>query len=80
MRAMNAETVLPPAPVHRNARGEGFAFPHLPTSGRCRALEGHLCVGNPAVMLCGRIYEERELEVRFGEVYVRYRAPTPFFI
>lgn len=35
---------------------------------------------SPALILYVRIYEERELEVRFGEAYVRYRERTPFFI
>ncbi|MBZ5654219.1 MAG: hypothetical protein LAO56_02955 [Acidobacteriia bacterium] len=34
----------------------------------------------PAWILYVRIYEERELEVRFGESYVRYKAQTPFFL
>jgi protein-S-isoprenylcysteine O-methyltransferase Ste14 len=34
----------------------------------------------PAWILYVRIYEERELEVRFGESYIRYKARTPFFL
>jgi protein-S-isoprenylcysteine O-methyltransferase Ste14 len=34
---------------------------------------------SPAWILYVRIYEERELEVRFGEPYLRYKARTPFF-
>lgn len=34
----------------------------------------------PAMILYVRVYEERELEVRFGEAYVRYRERTPFFV
>jgi protein-S-isoprenylcysteine O-methyltransferase Ste14 len=33
----------------------------------------------PAWILYVRIYEERELELRFGESYLRYKAQTPFF-
>ncbi|HVO64401.1 MAG TPA: methyltransferase [Terriglobales bacterium] len=33
----------------------------------------------PAWILFVRLYEERELEIRFGESYLRYRAQTPFF-
>ncbi len=33
---------------------------------------------NPVWMCFVRIYEERELEIRFGESYRRYRARTPF--
>ena len=33
----------------------------------------------PAWILFVRVYEERELEVRFGEPYLRYKAKTPFF-
>ena len=35
---------------------------------------------SPAMILYVRIYEERELEVRFGESYLRYKAKTPFFL
>ncbi|MBZ5680493.1 MAG: hypothetical protein LAO24_10340 [Acidobacteriia bacterium] len=34
---------------------------------------------SPAWILYVRLYEERELELRFGEPYLRYRAQTPFF-
>lgn len=34
----------------------------------------------PAWILYVLIYEERELEVRFGESYIRYRGHTPFFL
>ena len=34
---------------------------------------------SPAWILFVRIYEERELEIRFGESYLRYKAKTPFF-
>jgi protein-S-isoprenylcysteine O-methyltransferase Ste14 len=33
----------------------------------------------PAWILYIRLYEERELELRFGESYLRYKAQTPFF-
>ena len=33
----------------------------------------------PAWILYVRLYEERELEIRFGESYLRYKARTPFF-
>jgi hypothetical protein len=33
----------------------------------------------PAWILFVRLYEERELEIRFGESYLRYKAQTPFF-
>ena len=32
-----------------------------------------------AWILFVRLYEERELEIRFGESYLRYKAQTPFF-
>jgi protein-S-isoprenylcysteine O-methyltransferase Ste14 len=32
----------------------------------------------PAVVFFIRVYEERELEIRFGEAYRLYRASTPF--
>ncbi|HUM05723.1 MAG TPA: methyltransferase [Terriglobales bacterium] len=35
---------------------------------------------SPAWILYVRIYEERELEVRFGESYLLYKAKTPFFL
>jgi len=34
----------------------------------------------PAWILYVRIYEERELEVRFGESYLQYKSRTPFFL
>lgn len=33
----------------------------------------------PAWILFVRLYEERELEIRLGEAYLRYKARTPFF-
>ncbi|HTT19503.1 MAG TPA: hypothetical protein VMG82_11180 [Candidatus Sulfotelmatobacter sp.] len=33
----------------------------------------------PAWILLVRFYEERELEIRFGESYLQYKARTPFF-
>ena len=33
----------------------------------------------PAWILFVRIYEERELEIRFGESYLQYKRRTPFF-
>jgi protein-S-isoprenylcysteine O-methyltransferase Ste14 len=33
----------------------------------------------PAWILFVRFYEERELEIRFGEPYLQYKARTPFF-
>ena len=33
----------------------------------------------PAWILFVKIYEERELEIRFGESYLKYKAKTPFF-
>ena len=35
---------------------------------------------SPAWILYVKLYEERELEVRFGEPYLRYKARTPFFL
>jgi protein-S-isoprenylcysteine O-methyltransferase Ste14 len=35
---------------------------------------------SPAWILYVRIYEERELAVRFGESYLQYKAQTPFFL
>lgn len=35
---------------------------------------------SPALILYVRLYEERELEVRFGEAYLLYKARTPFFL
>ena len=37
-----------------------------------------LVVFTPAVLFFIRVYEERELEIRFGEAYRMYRAATPF--
>jgi protein-S-isoprenylcysteine O-methyltransferase Ste14 len=34
---------------------------------------------SPAWILFVLLYEERELEIRFGESYLRYKAKTPFF-
>jgi len=34
---------------------------------------------SPAWILYVRLYEERELELRFGESYLRYKAQTSFF-
>ena len=34
----------------------------------------------PAWVLFVKIYEERELEVRFGKSYLEYKARTPFFL
>jgi protein-S-isoprenylcysteine O-methyltransferase Ste14 len=33
----------------------------------------------PAWILFVRLYEERELEIRFGESYLHYKTQTPFF-
>jgi len=33
----------------------------------------------PAWILFVRLYEERELEIRFGQSYLQYKARTPFF-
>jgi protein-S-isoprenylcysteine O-methyltransferase Ste14 len=38
----------------------------------------HLALVTPALLFLVRVYEERELEIRFGEPYRRYRASTPF--
>ncbi len=38
----------------------------------------HLALFTPAVLFQVKVYEERELEIRFGEPYRRYRASTPF--
>jgi protein-S-isoprenylcysteine O-methyltransferase Ste14 len=38
----------------------------------------HLALLSPALLFFVRVYEERELEIRFGEAYRRYRASTPF--
>jgi protein-S-isoprenylcysteine O-methyltransferase Ste14 len=34
---------------------------------------------SPAWILYVRVYEERELELRFGEPYMRYKEQTAFF-
>jgi protein-S-isoprenylcysteine O-methyltransferase Ste14 len=36
-----------------------------------------LCLATPAWLAFLKIYEERELEIRFGESYLRYKARTP---
>ena len=38
----------------------------------------YLTLFAPAWMFAVKVYEERELEIRFGEPYRRYRASTPF--
>jgi protein-S-isoprenylcysteine O-methyltransferase Ste14 len=38
----------------------------------------HLALVTPALLFLVRVYEERELEIRFGEPYRRYRGSTPF--
>jgi protein-S-isoprenylcysteine O-methyltransferase Ste14 len=38
----------------------------------------HLALLTPARLFFVKAYEERELEIRFGEPYRRYRAATPF--
>jgi hydrogenase maturation protease len=50
MRVTNAETLLPPAPD----------FPHLPTSGRCRAPGGSFSPGRgaPVLLACGNPLRE----------------------
>jgi len=37
-----------------------------------------LALFTPALLIYLKVYEERELEIRFGEPYRRYRAATPF--
>ena len=37
-----------------------------------------LLLFTPAVLFFIKVFEERELEIRFGEAYRRYRASTPF--
>jgi len=34
----------------------------------------------PVIFLFLKVYEERELEIRFGEDYLKYKAGTPMFI
>ena len=36
-----------------------------------------LIVASPAILIFVRVYEERELEIRFGETYLAYKAKTP---
>lgn len=38
----------------------------------------HLALVTPAWLFLVKVYEERELEIRFGEPYRLYRAATPF--
>jgi len=38
----------------------------------------HLALVTPAWLFAVKVYEERELEIRFGEAYRLYRASTPF--
>jgi len=38
----------------------------------------HLALVTPAWLFLVKVYEERELEIRFGEPYRLYRASTPF--
>ncbi len=38
----------------------------------------HLALVTPTLLFVVKVYEERELEIRFGEPYRRYRAATPF--
>jgi protein-S-isoprenylcysteine O-methyltransferase Ste14 len=38
----------------------------------------HLALVTPAMLFLVKVYEERELEIRFGEPYRHYRASTPF--
>jgi len=38
----------------------------------------HLALVTPALLFFVRVFEERELEIRFGEAYRLYRAATPF--
>jgi len=35
---------------------------------------------SPVIFLFLKVYEERELEIRFGEAYLEYKARTPMFI
>jgi protein-S-isoprenylcysteine O-methyltransferase Ste14 len=41
-------------------------------------LAWHLALFTPTLLFYVKVYEERELEIRFGEPYRRYRASTPF--
>lgn len=36
-----------------------------------------LAVVSPAILVFLRVFEERELEIRFGEAYLKYKASTP---
>jgi protein-S-isoprenylcysteine O-methyltransferase Ste14 len=38
-----------------------------------------LAVVSPAFFVFVKVYEERELEVRFGEDYLEYKTRTPMF-
>jgi protein-S-isoprenylcysteine O-methyltransferase Ste14 len=38
----------------------------------------HLALVTPAWLFAVKVYEERELDIRFGEPYRRYRTSTPF--
>ena len=38
-----------------------------------------LIVFSPAILIFLRVYEERELEIRFGKTYLDYKAKTPMF-
>jgi protein-S-isoprenylcysteine O-methyltransferase Ste14 len=39
----------------------------------------HVALVTPVLLFYVKVYEERELEIRFGEAYRVYRASTPFF-
>jgi protein-S-isoprenylcysteine O-methyltransferase Ste14 len=39
-----------------------------------------VCWLGPAWVLFVRLFEERELEIRFGKPYLEYKAKTPFFV
>lgn len=39
-----------------------------------------LVVVSPAFFMYLKVYEERELEIRFGEAYLEYRTTTPMFL
>lgn len=39
-----------------------------------------LIVVSPAIFIFLRVYEERELEIRFKETYLTYKAQTPMFL
>jgi len=38
-----------------------------------------ILIVTPGWLFFVRVYEEKELEIRFGEPYIKYRALTPFF-